>query len=528
MSDLPQQDTINQYVADGVTLSYVYSYLILLNTDITVYVTPSGQPPIPANDIKVLGVDYTVTGEGVPTGGTVVFFVAPPLGATVTLVRTIQASIITNFALAQNFNGANLDDAFERVTLVSQQTVTLFNERALQYETNAYLPNPNSNFVPVLPNGYVWSGLNGSVVATQIETNPDIGLLRSQLASESPLADGSTLVGYYDPVNASGSTLSKFLNSNDLFGYDTGVADALVLNIPNCNYTYGKGRMVKIIPAFNNLTTTPTINVNGMGAKLIKRNPTSAAQASDIRAGEVINLVFDTVTNAFYLNNIVTLVQTITLPTYQIFTTPGAHMYTRPIGCTRIIVEGVGAGGGSGGSPGGFSGIICASAGGGAGGYFKHQINSPLATYNFIIGQGGAGGNAAGTNGIAGTSTSFDTITATGGGGGAGVAATNTVRYPAGGLGGVGSGANILNSHGDDGGNAFCNQFVSGGYLAVAGFGGGNQMAGQTRAPTVTNPGLSAHDNGGGAAGALNIPISAGVVGGTGGNGKIIVTEFYD
>src|SRR5205807_601442 len=130
-------------------------------------------------------------------------------GATVTLVRTIQASIITNFSLAQNFNGANLDDAFERVTLVSQQTVTLFNERALQYETNAYLPNPNSNFVPTLPNGYVWSGLNGTIVATNIETNPDIGLLRSQLASQAPLGDGSTLVGYYDPINASGSTLSK-------------------------------------------------------------------------------------------------------------------------------------------------------------------------------------------------------------------------------------------------------------------------------------------------------------------------------
>lgn len=528
MADLPQQDTINQYQADGVTLSYVYAYLILLDTDITVYVTPSGQPPIPANDIKVLGVDYTVTGVGNPTGGTVVFVVAPGLGATVTLVRTIQASIITDFALAQNFNGANLDDAFERVTLVSQQTVSLFNDRALQYETNAYLPNPTSNFVPTLPNGYVWSGLNGAVVATNIETNPDIGLLRSQLASQIPLADGTTLIGYYDPINASGDTLSKFLNSNEVFGYDTGIVDAMVLTIPNCDYKYAKGQVIRIVPAFTNLTTTPTINVNGKGAKIIKRNPTSSAQASDIIAGEVINLVFDSTTNAFYLNNIVQTIPSVTLPTYQIFTTPGAGLYTRPIGVTRIVIEMVGAGAGGGGSPGGFSSIFCAAGGGGAGGYLLHQINSPLATYNYVVGAKGSAGSAAGGNGGNGGNTTFDTLTAGGGFGGAGVAASNTTRFSGGGLGGTSTGGNILNSHGGGGGAAFSSQTVGTAFTVQAGFGGSNQLAGMTNAAANTNPGINARDNGGGGSGGVNTTISAGVLGGAGGDGLIIVTEYYD
>ena len=43
MSNLPQQSTINQYNADGLTTTYNYTYLILLNTDIAVYVTPPGQ-----------------------------------------------------------------------------------------------------------------------------------------------------------------------------------------------------------------------------------------------------------------------------------------------------------------------------------------------------------------------------------------------------------------------------------------------------------------------------------------------------
>lgn len=528
MADLPQQDTINQYQADGVTLIYIYKYLILLNTDITVYVTLSGQPPIPANDIKVLNVDYTVTGEGIPTGGTIVFVVAPPLGATVTLVRTIQASIITDFALAQNFNGGNLDDAFERVTLVSQQTVSLFNDRALQYETNAYLPNPVSNLVPILPDGYVWSGLGGAVVATNIETNPDIGLLRSQLASQIPLADGVLLIGYYDPINASGDTLGRFLNSNAIFGYDTGIADAMVLTISNCNYKYAKGQVIRVVPAFTNTTTTPTINVNGLGAKLIKRNPTSAAQASDITAGEVINLVFDSITNAFYLNNIVQTIPSVTLPTYQIFSTAGSGMYTTPVGCTRIVVEQGGAGGGGGGSPGGFSGIICAAAGGGAGGYLRHQINSPLATYNYVIGSGGAGGSAAGGNGGSGGNTTFDVLQTTGGTGGGGVAASNTPRFSGGGVGGVGAGGNIFNGHGGGGGNAFSSMIVGAAFTFQGGFGGGNQFAGQTPVGAGTLPGVNSIDNCGGGSGAVSSTISSGSLGGTGGNGRIIVTEYYD
>lgn len=528
MADLPQQDTINQYQADGVTLSYVYKYLILLDTDITVYVTPSGQPPIPANDIKVLGTDYTVTGVGNPTGGNIVFFVAPGLGATVTLVRTIQASIITDFALAQNFNGANLDDAFERVTLVSQQTVSLFNDRALQYETNAYLPNPNSNLIPTLPDGYVWSGLGGAVVATNLETNPDISLLRSQLASQIPLADGVLLIGYYDPINASGDTLGRFLNSNAIFGYDTGVADAMVLTIPNCNYKYAKGQVIRVVPAFSNLTTTPTINVNGLGAKLIKRNPTSAAQASDIIAGEVINLVFDTTTNAFYLNNIVQTTPSITLPTYQIFNTAGSGMYTTPVGVTRLLIRMGGAGGGGGGSPGGFSSIICAAGGGGAGAYVEHQINSPLATYNYVVGAGGVAGSAAGGNGGNGGNTTFDVLTAGGATGGAGVAASNIPRFSGGGVGGTPTGGNILNSHGGAGGGAFSSQFVGTSFTALAGFGGANQFAGMTNAAANTNPGINSLDNCGGGSGAISTTISPGSLGGKGGDGLIIVTEYYD
>jgi hypothetical protein len=151
MSNLPQQTTINQYVADGTTTVYTYSFLILeadaSANDVSVYVTPSGQTANPMADVQVLNEDYTVQNVGNVTGGTITFLpgAIPPLGAIVTIVRTMAFTIDTEFALAQNFNGANLDNAFERVVLMMQQLNTYYQNNALSYIINSYLPTLGSN-----------------------------------------------------------------------------------------------------------------------------------------------------------------------------------------------------------------------------------------------------------------------------------------------------------------------------------------------------------------------------------------------
>jgi hypothetical protein len=83
MSDLPQQDTIKQYVADGVTDVYSYTFLIPEIQDIDVYITPAGQQANENSDIQTLNVDYTVQDAGNLTGGTVTFTTIPASGDTV-------------------------------------------------------------------------------------------------------------------------------------------------------------------------------------------------------------------------------------------------------------------------------------------------------------------------------------------------------------------------------------------------------------------------------------------------------------
>ena len=113
MSDLPQQETINQYTADGIETIYSYTYLVPEDQDINVYVTPSGQQANDNADIKILNVDYTVQNAGDINGGTITFINIPDSGDTVTLSRAVEASINTNYQAAQTINGINLDNSFE-------------------------------------------------------------------------------------------------------------------------------------------------------------------------------------------------------------------------------------------------------------------------------------------------------------------------------------------------------------------------------------------------------------------------------
>lgn len=214
---LPQQNTLNQTIADGKTSVLTYSYLILIPEDIAVYVTKPGDEANPDKDICILNQDYTVQAVGTMTGGTITFVKdkIPPAGAIVTLVRTMQIGIETEFGNAQSFNGHTLDAAFQRVLLIMQQFNTQLSNECLQYIINSYLTSNLANKLPVLTSqdNQVWVSQGQRIIAAQIE-NTDISTLRSELSSQaSHGGDGTHLLGYFDVVNQQGQTLQAFLNT---------------------------------------------------------------------------------------------------------------------------------------------------------------------------------------------------------------------------------------------------------------------------------------------------------------------------
>lgn len=278
------------------------------------------------------------------------------------------------------------------------------------------------------------------------------------------------------------------------------------------------------------ITTTQIAN----GAVTNRNLTANAVNATNIAGGQVvksINGLTDNVTlsligvltagaNTVLFTNGYALQMSALVPNIQVFTTNGTFIV--PTNVTRIQVEmwGGGGGGGTGNSFGGSGG------GGGAGGYAFNVLNVvPGTNYPVTVGIGG-------TNGVAGTFSSFSNlVSATGGGAG-----TNAVS-PANGGGGIGgTTTNSLLSFGT--GGATTNSIVlfagntggPGGTIAGVGgngasalgpIGGIGGLGGVTPNGTASGAGGNAHGpgagGGGGSAGQNPAP------GGTGGPGLVIV-----
>ncbi len=182
------------------------------------------------------------------------------------------------------------------------------------------------------------------------------------------------------------------------------------------------------------------------------------------------------------------------------------HTWTRPAGLKYIVVEVQGAGGGAQGSNESTNDV--GGYGGGAGGYTRKLIAfaSLGATETVTVGAGGAGGAGGSGSGTSGGSSSF----------GSHCSATGGVAGGLGSEGGVGSGGDFNL----EGGSGFPVESVNNGGAASL-LGGTSFMGGPK---PVGSPTSDAGNYGAGGSGSER---NADYAGGKGGNGVIIVTEYY-
>lgn len=217
--------------------------------------------------------------------------------------------------------------------------------------------------------------------------------------------------------------------------------------------------------------------------------------------------------------------------TRQVLT--GSGTYTRPVGCTAILVECVGDGGGGGGTPattGTGAGQNAAGGGGGGGAYAASLIANPAASYTYACGTGGTGVSGAGGNNGAGTVFGSNLVVAAGGHG-ASVAVRDVGIFPdtsganaSGGLAAGCTGDLILEGGAGFGGILLRLGFPYAGGGGDAARGGGQRLSGPSNG---TFAGQAGKQYGGGGGGASAITSAAAQTGGNGAAGVIIVTEYY-
>lgn len=120
MSILTSSNRID-YTADGVQTTYSFAFAVYTQTDLQVYVTPTGGTSV----LQVLNTDYTQTAVNVPggnAGGSVVFSAPPTNTYQVTLIRKLPILQQTSFTNLDKFDAKTaIEGTYDKVVMIEQQ-----------------------------------------------------------------------------------------------------------------------------------------------------------------------------------------------------------------------------------------------------------------------------------------------------------------------------------------------------------------------------------------------------------------------
>jgi len=104
------------YTGNGLTTAFAVPFYFLEAADLQV-ILRSGT----TETVQALSSQYTVTGAGVETGGTVTMLVAPPAGTTLTIRRNIAATQETDLLPNDRLPAEALEEALDKATMIAQQ-----------------------------------------------------------------------------------------------------------------------------------------------------------------------------------------------------------------------------------------------------------------------------------------------------------------------------------------------------------------------------------------------------------------------
>jgi len=102
----------NDYTANGSTTAFAYGFRVLTKTDIEVLVN---------GVTKTVDTDYTVSGLGASSGGTVTFLVAPANGLKVALLRKQPAQQTSIYQANQPLSATRLEQDLDKLQMQVQQ-----------------------------------------------------------------------------------------------------------------------------------------------------------------------------------------------------------------------------------------------------------------------------------------------------------------------------------------------------------------------------------------------------------------------
>ena len=105
------------YNGNGTTVAFATGFQFIANADLQVVVTSA----LGVETIKTLTTDYTVTGAGSPSGGTVTFNTAPITGEKINIKSNVTVDQQTDYTEGGSFSAATHETALDKLTKICQQ-----------------------------------------------------------------------------------------------------------------------------------------------------------------------------------------------------------------------------------------------------------------------------------------------------------------------------------------------------------------------------------------------------------------------
>lgn len=143
---------IQQFIGDGLTLEFSFSFKIPKGGLVNVYKTLSGNNPDETNDL-IPSTDYNLVYTDVDdnfTDGKVTFNIAPSNGDYITITPLPNGNTDIDFTAQNELSADNLNLAFARHTVPINYSFGLYNDRSVRYDINVK-QNEVSSYNTLLP-----------------------------------------------------------------------------------------------------------------------------------------------------------------------------------------------------------------------------------------------------------------------------------------------------------------------------------------------------------------------------------------
>lgn len=254
---LSNTNTRMDFVGNGAVSNYSFTFKIFANSHLKVTQRDTDD----VETLLVLDTDYTVTGAGDTAGGSITLTAGNlPSDYVLTIRRVVPVTQETDFRNQGDFFPDIHEDQFDLTTMIEQQ---------LGEETGRTITLPETvsgvdTELPV-PAALKWFRYNSGATAFELVDAADFSTLMTTVDTSLTIASSNLSVTHPHRIVSAGGAVDVI----------TGTSSPAAASLTN-------GLAVVLEAAGANATTTPTFNLDGLGAKTIVKGNGLALAVGDI------------------------------------------------------------------------------------------------------------------------------------------------------------------------------------------------------------------------------------------------------